>query len=395
MALEVTSGVGIDWDPRSPDVLADQVRAYDAMRARCPVAHGVQGNWTVFGHADTVRMLEDHETFSNVVSVHVAIPNGMDPPQHTAYRHVVERYFTAERVAAFEPVCRVVATESIARFVATSGGDVMADLAEPFANALACAFMGWPSSMHEPLREWTRKSHRATLAMDRDLLSQVALEFDGHIREQLELRRALVGTPPDDATTMLLAETVDGRPLADEEIVAIVRNWTVGELGTIAASVGILIEFFATHPDVVGLLRGDSSLIDDAVDEILRIHAPLVSNRRRTTRPVTVADREIPEGERVLVLWASANRDERVFSDPDEFRLDRDPGDNLLYGRGIHVCPGAPLARCELRVLVEELLAAVERFTLLDGGRREFAHYPAGGFAVLDVVVAEGFGRHG
>ena len=378
----------VDWDPRAPEVQSDQIRSYDAMRSRCPVAHGAQGNWTVFGHADTITVLEDPDTFSNVVSAHVAIPNGMDPPEHTTFRAVVDRYFTAERVAAFEPACSSIVDQLVGGLSLPGEIEVMGELAEPFANAVACAFMGWPDTLHEPLREWTRQSHRATLAMDRDLLSDVALEFDGYIREQLDLRRAAGPDAPGDATTALLREVVDGRVLADEQIVSIVRNWTVGELGTIAASVGIIVDFLATHPEVLVRLRADPSLVEAATDEILRIHAPLVSNRRGTTRAVTIGGREIPAGQRVVVLWASANRDERVFGDPDEFRLDRDPADNLLYGRGIHDCPGAPLARLELRLLVQGLIDRAERITAVADGRRVRAHYPGSGFSALDVHLS-------
>ena len=173
----------------------------------------------------------------------------------------------------------------------------MGDLAEPVANALACAFMGWPDTLHEPLREWTRKNHEATRAMDREAMSHVAMEFDGYIREQLDLRRAARAAgaeAPDDVTTALLRDSVEGRPVTDAEIVSIVRNWTVGELGTIAASIGIIVEFLARRPDVVQLLRDDPGAIRAATDEILRIHAPLVANRRRSTRPVTIGGRDIP-----------------------------------------------------------------------------------------------------
>lgn len=381
------SAATIDWDPRSPAVLADQIASYDAMRARCPVAHGTQGNWTVFGHADTVRILEDPETFSNVVSSHVAVPNGMDPPQHTVYRAVVDGFFRPAAITAFEPTCRRIIEEHVAAFRPPRDVELMSEMAEPLANALACAFMGWPDSLHGPLREWTRRNHAATRSMDREAMSHVALEFDGYIRDQLELRRAAGPDAPDDVTTALLRETVDGRPLGDAEIVAIVRNWTVGDLGTIAASMGIVVEFLARRPDVVADLRRRPEAIVSATDEILRIHAPLVANRRRTTRAVTIGGREIPEGERVIVLWASANRDERVFGDPDAFRLDRDPDANLLYGRGIHDCPGAPLARLELGLFVAALLDLPGAVRLRPGGRRDLASYPGSGFSALDVTL--------
>lgn len=376
----------IDWDPRSELVLKNQIAAYDDMRGRCPVAHSAYGNWTVFRHEDVVRILEDHATFSNVVSAHLSVPNGMDPPKHTRFREINDRYFTHERMAAFEPTCRSISRELV---TALPRGEVefMNALAKDFANNIQCDFMGWPDSLREPLRLWTQKNHEATRAMDRAAMSAVAVEFDGYIREQLRARRKMGATAPDDNTIRLLAETVDGRAMTDEEIVSIVRNWTVGELGTIAASVGIIVHHLAVRPEVQQLLREHPEAIEQATDEMLRMHAPLIANRRRTTKPVTIGGREIPEGERVMVLWASANRDEDVFGDPDEFRLDRNPADNLLYGRGIHACPGAPLARLELRVLIEELLSATTGIEMLPGMDPVRATYPGSGYTTLPLII--------
>lgn len=376
----------VDWDPRSPDVLADQIAAYDEMRSRCPVPYSRYGNWAVLRHADAIRVVSDHETFSNMVSRHVSVPNGMDPPEHTPFRAVVDRYFTQERMEEFEPVCRRIASDLVGTIAQSSDIEFIGGVAEPFANRAQCAFMGWPSALHEPLRDWTKKNQRATLAMDRELMSAVAVEFDGYIREQLDERRAAGADAPDDVTTRLLGESIADRPLTDDEIVSIVRNWTVGELATIAASVGIVAHYLAVHRDVQDRLRADTTVLEAASDEILRIHAPLVANRRRTTRDVVIADRAIPADERVVVVWASANRDEAVFGDPDEFRLDRDPSENLLYGRGVHACPGAPLARLELRTVLGELLAAT---TVIEPGNGEPTRgsYPASGFTTLPLTI--------
>jgi cytochrome P450 len=265
--------------------------------------------------------------------------------------------------------------------------DFMEVFAEPFAIQVQCAFMGWPESLHEALREWTKKNHRATLAMDREAMSAIAVEFDSYIREQLDVRRARGQDAPDDVTTALLGESVHGRPLTDDEIVSIVRNWTVGELSTIAASVGIIAQYLADHPEVQEQLRRDPPVLEEASDEILRIHAPLIANRRRTTRGVTIAGRDIPVDARLVVVWASANRDEDVFGDPDEFRLDRNPSLNLLYGTGIHYCPGAPLARLELRIVLEELFAqttAIEPVSDIEAVR---GRYPASGFSSLPLRI--------
>lgn len=105
-----------DWDPRSEVVLADQLHAYDVMRHRCPVAYSEYLGWSLFRHQDVVGALDDHQTFSSVVSSHVSVPAGMDPPQHTAYRKVVDRYFTADRVAAFDAPCQSMASNLVGRY---------------------------------------------------------------------------------------------------------------------------------------------------------------------------------------------------------------------------------------------------------------------------------------
>lgn len=377
-----------NWDPRSDTVLSDQIKAYDAMRRHCPVAYSDYLGWSLFRHEDVVRAIDDHRTFSNIVSRHLSVPSGMDPPQHTAYRQLIERHFEPTRVAAFEPLCRMIS----ANLVSSLERDVEIDLATQFAQLFAvqvqCAFLGWPASLHEPLLQWARKNHAAILARDTGQMAAVALEFDSYIMELLEARRAAGVAAPNDITTDLLRERIGDRPLNHEEIVSILRNWTVGELGTITACVGIVCHYLARHPQVQRQLRDALDLLPVAIDEILRMHAPLISNRRVTTASVEIGGHKIRAGERITLMWASANRDEAVIGDPDEFRLDRDPTQNLLYGRGIHVCPGAQLARLELRVISEELLKHTQQITLIPGRQPTIAIYPASGFSELPVRIS-------
>lgn len=360
--------------------------AYDALRRRCPVAYSDYLGWTVLKHEDVLRIVLDHETFSNVVSRHLSVPNGMDPPAHTAHRRINERYFTPDRMAAFEPACRRIAGDLVDAVPRGTTVEVMEGFARTFALQAQSAFMGWPQELHEPLRRWTLDNQRATLARDRAAMAAVAVQFDRYIRELLDVRRAAGPSAPRDATSELLHERVDGRPLTDEEIVSVIRNWTVGELGTIAASVGILLHHLASNPSLQDALRADASDLPAAIDEILRIHPPLIANRRVTTCPVVVGGRRLDAQDPVTVLWASANRDEDVFGDPDEFRLDRDPEDNLLYGAGIHVCPGAPLARLELRVVLEEVLTRTQAIEPAPETTAMYAPYPAGGFSSLMLL---------
>lgn len=378
-----------DWDPRSDEVQANQVAAYDRMRESCPVAYSDFLGWSLFRHADVRRVLLDHETFSSVVSSRRVIPSGMDPPEHTPYRRIVELYFTPERMEAFEGPCREIAAGLVDSLLAGREGEVTSQLATPFAVQVQCAFLGWPAHMHEPLRAWILKNHGATLAQDRAALATIASEFEAYVDELLMARRAAGKQASDDITTELLEQKVEGKPLTSDEIVSILRNWTAGEVGTISASISILLHFLAEHPEIQEQLRNDFSLLPRAIDEILRLHGPLVANRRLTTRPVTIGGREIPAGERISINWIAANRDPEVFAEPDRFRLDRNPDDNLLYGAGIHVCPGASLARMELRLVMEELLARSRPWRLAEGIGPVRASYPSSGFAKLVIRMEE------
>jgi cytochrome P450 len=311
----------------------------------------------------------------------------MDPPEHAEYRRIVESYFLPDRMDAFEPECRAIATELVQALAGRDAVEVMADLAQPFAVRVQCGFLGWPSSLHAPLHHWILKGHGAIVAKDRDALAELAREFESYVSELLEARRAVGEQASDDITTSLLREQVWGRPLQSDEIISILRNWTAGEVGTISAAIGILVHFMAAHPQVQQNLRDDRSLLPAAIDEILRIDGPLVANRRVTTRPVEIHGQRIPAGERISINWIAANRDGRVFADPEEFRLDRDPTANLLYGAGIHVCPGAPLARLEMRVLMETLLDGTTAIESPAGQKPIRATYPVGGFSVLPLRI--------
>lgn len=186
----------------------------------------------------------------------------------------------------------------------------------------------------------------------------------------------------------LASQQVEGRPLSDKEIVSVLRNWTVGEISTISAAVGVVSQYLAEHTDLQQQVRTQRALLPDAIEEILRLYGPLLANRRVTTRAVGIGGRTIGAGERISLNWVAANRDGRVFTDPESFRLDRDASANLLWGAGIHVCPGAPLARMELRVAVQALLDGTTGIDPIAQRPPTSAVYPASGFATLPLHIA-------
>lgn len=377
-----------DWNSRSPEVQEDQIAAYDSMRARCPVAHDEFMGYTLFKNEDVRYALEHPELFSNRVSTrHIAVPNGMDAPEHTAFRAINDKYFTPERMQAFEPRIRKVVHQLVRDIPRGETVDIMEEFATRYAMRVQNAFMGWPESLEEALIAWMNKNRSATLKRDRAEIASVAVEFDGYIRTLLNERR--MNPALQDVTAELLHDRVElpgqePRVMTDEEIVSLIRNWTVGELSTVSAIVGVIVNFLGEHQGEADRLRQHPEYIGHAVEEILRLQDPLVANRRVTTADVEVGGRTIPAGCPVTINWTSANRDEDAFEDALDYRPDRDQSMNLTYGAGIHVCPGAPLARLELRVLVEELLAATESITVESTVNAQF---PVAGYSSVKVVV--------
>ncbi|QIK72109.1 cytochrome P450 [Propioniciclava coleopterorum] len=361
----------------------------DALRHRNPVVHNVRDEWVLLRHADVKAAALDDATFSSAVSAHLQIPNGLDGDEHTRFRAALDPFLTPEAIAPAEPLFAALAARLASELPRGDAIDAVDEIGAVFAVRAQSAWLGWPAELEDPLVAWVSANHAASRAGDRDRLAAVAAEFDALIESVLAPRRGPGGEVlGDDLTSALMRVEVDGRPLRHEEIVSVLRNWTGGDLGSIALCVGVLLHDLASQPDLQRRLRagvGDAEL-DAAIDELLRIDDPFVSNRRVTTCPVTMSGVDIPAGAKVKLHWTSANRDEAVFGDPDGFDPVGHAADNLVYGIGRHVCPGRTLATVELRIAVRALLEAT---SWIDRGEdhpvREV--HPVGGWAAVPVIL--------
>ena len=372
-----------DWDPRDASVLEDQRAAYDQMRERCPVAYSEFMSWSIFRHEDIENVLLDPTTYSSA-SRHVAVPNGMDPPEHTRHRAALGPQFDDAHMQWLEPRCREIAVELLDRMLASGEADVVDAFAEPLTLRTLCAFLNWPEQQWDFLGGWTHGNQQAAFTRDPSAGRALAKLLSEHVRGNLELHRQ---APSDaiDVTNALLTTDVDGMRYDDDAIVSIVRNWIAGE-GTVAGGLSLLVLYLANDPDLQGRLRADPSLIPAAVEEILRVDDPLVANRRTTTKDAEIGGKTIAAGENLTLMWIAANRDPRAFDDPDEVRLGRDMGGSMVWGHGIHLCLGAPLARLQLRVALEELLARTSQFAVAGEVRRSV--YPSDGLAEFSLRLA-------
>lgn len=375
-------------DLNHPQVQDDPRAGREAESGRCPVAHSDQA-WIIRGHAEVVAAATDPATFSSAHPTRRAIPNSLDGEEHAAYRAIVDRYMTPERVAAEEPRSRAIAAALIEELPHGTPVAAIASIGTPFAVRAQCAWLGWPSEIETQLVEWMSDNHAATQSGDRARTAEVAERFDAMIRTLLDARR---GLPPSDVTGEVMHESVQGRRLTDEEVVSILRNWTAGDLGSVAASIGVLAHLLATRPEVQRDVRvwaeaGDAAWLEAAIEELLRIDDPFVSNRRTATADAHLGGVQIAAGDRLLLNWTAANRDPAVFPDPDAFDPEAHAHANVVFGIGPHVCPGRDLTLMELRVTLEELLRATEWIELAPGRQTVRESPPLGGWAEVPLVL--------
>jgi len=371
------------WEPLSETVLADQRGSYDRMRVACPMAESPRGV-TLFRHADVVTASTDPATFSSAVSAHRMVPNSLDPPEHSAFRAAIDRFFTPDRMEALEPRVRRIAHEIIGSLPSGATVDAVTDIGYPLAVRAQADWLGW-QGIEDELLAWMTENHAATRSRDRSRSIAVAAAFDEIVLAQVRRRRQMGTVAPKDPTTELLSVTVNGELLPDADVVSILRNWTAGDLGSMAAAVGVVLHFLATNPEVQETLRAGNGNLAAAIEEMLRIDDPFLVSRRTTTDTTHLAGFLLEPGTRIYLNWTSANRDESVFGDPNAYRPEEHAAHNLVYGTGIHVCPGRPLATMELVAVVQTLLGMTARFELAADAQPIRETYPLGGWRLMPL----------
>jgi cytochrome P450 len=336
-------------------------------------------------HDDVVTAAHDPETYSNDVSRFLQVPNGLDGERHRAARELLDPFFAPDRMSALEPRLVDVAAALVAQLPTDTAVDAVGDIGARFAVRAQSTWLGWPASIEPELLDWMDDNRRATRSGDLARTTWSAEQFDAIIRRLVAQRRG--ADAPDDLTTELVRlRDQDGQPLSTEVLVSVLRNWTGGDLGSMALATGVVVHWLISRPDHQERLRSASSdVLDAALDEILRIDDPFVANRRVATRDVTVSGCPVQAGQQVVLRWTEANRDPEVFEDPDRFDPGANAAHNLVYGTGPHACPGRPLATLELRVITRALLQKGTLVPALEPPRRERA--PLGGFSRVPIRI--------
>jgi len=353
------------YDPEDETTQANPYPIYRRLRDEFPVYRQERLRfWALSRYADVHAALVDHQSFCSsrglTWDTGAAEQAGIlpmmvttDPPAHTKLRALINRGLTPRRVAALEPEIRMVAGEAIAGLQRAGGGDLVRNVAVPVPTAIIGRFLGVPADDRARFREWASAVVSGTSgAAFHDEHHRAARELYAYFHGLVERRRA---HPTDDLIGSLLVAEVDGSRLSDADVLGFCFNIVVGGIETTTNLITNGMILLQTHTEVRRRLAAERELIPPAIEEFLRLESPVQGLCRTTTRGVTLHGVTIPAGEKVLLLFGAANRDEREFPDPDRLDIERDAGRHLAFGYGAHYCIGASLARLMGRVAFEEL----------------------------------------
>jgi cytochrome P450 len=388
-----------DFDARAPETFDSPHETYRDLRDRCPVAHsGAYGGfWALTRFEDVEWAAKNSETFiSSVKAVVPSDPRGIrrpplnfDAPHHTPFRRALDRTLHRARLERLEPRLREHAHREMASYVA-EGGDICRTFGTVYPAYTAAEWLNLEQEQVPELAEHASEWVDAWRRQDAEVVSERSERMYDMARALVADRKRRPRDPQEDPASSLLSETFEGEPLSDELVVGALRQSLV--VGMVAPPIlfGGICVHLARDPELQDRLRRDPSLLPAALEEFVRLYTPYRGFARTVSEPVTLHGRTIRPTEPVTLVYASANRDERMFPEPDEFVLDRpEIMRHLGFGRGRHRCVGMSLARLSMRIGLEQLLAQTERIDL-DGPVETTRMPEVGAQAVpLHVIRAE------
>lgn len=348
--------------------MADPYPFYERLRRAEPVARDDDnGFWVLSRYADAVVALRDHARFSSAEGIGPGkggrSPQGplimRDPPDHTRLRALVGKAFTPRTIAALEPRIRRITDQMIDAVIDQGAFDLIQDLATPLPVIVIAELLGVEPERREDFKRWSDDVVRSigpTMELDGSRLQQSFFDLGAYFYQAVEERRR---ERRNDLISALVAAHEDQDALSSMEVLNFCVLLLIAGNETTTNLIANAMLALAKHPDQAEALRANPALIPSMVEESLRYDGPVQGIYRTATRDVTLGGTTIPAGDKVLVLFASADRDEAQFPNAAGFDITRTPNNHIAFGYGIHFCLGAALARLEGRVALDEVL---ERF---------------------------------
>jgi cytochrome P450 len=340
------------YDPSTAQFQDEIWDIYRRLRDEQPVYSDPGGAFHALSRFDDVwRAVNDWSAFSSVVAEAESLLPQMiyfDPPRHTAMRALVSRAFTPKRVAEVEELARRTARDLIDGFAARGGGDVQHEFAAVLPSVVIAKMIGVADDHIPAFRGWTESF--LEIQGPEDFAEAAAKIYELFSRLLSDRRRE----PRDDLMTALIGAEVDGQTLTDDELLGFCLLLILAGNDTTSSLIGTGLVLMTENPGQRELLLREPSRWNQAIEEINRVESPTQVLPRTTTEDVTLHDVTIPAGSRVMLIWGSANHDDREFPEPERFDVTRAMTRHLAFGHGAHYCLGANLARLEARVAFEE-----------------------------------------
>jgi cytochrome P450 family 142 subfamily A polypeptide 1 len=343
------------------------------MREHAPVYWDAAGEvWGIAGYGDVLAIAKDPQTFRSSGGIRPDAPPlpymiDMDDPEHRKRRALVNKGFTPRRVQEREPRIRAIVVDLIERAKARRRFDFVRDFAARVPLIVIGDMLGVEPADYDDLLRWSEELVLGAGATTLERLRRASQAFDEYCDYQRRVIASRRTRPRENELVSILVHAeVDGEKLTDSELLMESLLILIGGDETTRHVISGGMYELLRHPDQRRVLAEDPSAIPTAVEEMLRWTSPIQNMARTAARDVVLGGQTIEEGQKVLLLYPSANRDASVFPDPFTFDIARSPNEHLAFGFGAHFCLGANLARLELRVVFGEILRRMPDLELLD-----------------------------
>ena len=382
MALALTDEwVQSHFDYLSTDLAPVLPETLARMRAQCPVTHSdaYGGYWIVTKYEDVLAVAQDWETFSSAHGLSVgatssgssvvrSLPVQIDPPEQRFFKKLINPFFTPKAIEPYEKPVRELCNRLIDAFIDDGTCDFMDAFARPFPSL---TFFEQALGADPDDLDHVAKMASVSSIPNHPEAKESWMGLYLWVKALLEAREN-DGEPRGDVVDAVLAAQKDGAPLPEADRIGTVQLLILGGLETTAGALGLMLHRFCAQPEIPALLRERPELIPKAVEELLRLDGPFIAVARTAMKDVELAGQQIKAGEKVLLYWASADRDGDEFPQADTFDPERDRNPHFAFGAGPHRCAGSNLARLNLRIALEVLLDRIDDIRLADGADIHF-----------------------
>ncbi len=369
-----------DFDHTDPAWVKDPYPIWDELREQCPVAHSDRygGVWLPVTHEGVAAVAYDTDHFTSrsvIVSetrpgdgdlpapIGIAPPITSDPPFHQHARRILLPAFAPKRIAALEPFTRELCRDLLDATAGQTEFDAALEFAQHIPVRVIVGMLGFPIEDADIFRKFI---HQIIEDVDMPAAEREALQEQNEIGEYLEARiNEHLEHPRDDLTTFLLEAEIEGQKLEPDHVAGTMLLLMIAGIDTTWSAIGAALWHLASHPEDRKRLVAEPDLLPTAVEEFLRVYAP-VTMARMVSQDFEFEGCPMREGDWLLLPFPAANRDPAVFEDADEFVIDRAENRHAAFGLGIHRCLGSNLARMELTVAIDEFLRRYPDFELSD-----------------------------